>query len=866
MRAAVIAVLCLLSSGSADAGEAALRGACLSLRVGPTVGNLPGTGLATSHLATPDGKWGFPLNLLTNDGVRIFNRELRPESTEAQAFAADYVTMDAAGEIAQYGRVLLNTLVPPDADGDGIPDFFSGSDSGTIDFSGALDVEWPMELFASVTGRASRSAGSLSGSATFAVSVMGQPIVQYAGPVDIITVEGTLHYEHAASQHLPAFRNSPASVAIANGGAATITARLANTAALTVQIRRFDGERPASGSLFFEIIDQNTLGFSAGELFSEGEIRFIEPFKLARSGNVYKGTFRFKDGDPSTPWPDFALYALSLTDVNDADADGIPDLSDVVADPPTYDWVLADREVSTGPTPAISIASASPSVLGDFVVRATTSSGVSTSASAQIAINELLWAKKAGSAGYDFPRWAILTPDRRVLMAATIQPIAVDGLFTEAGVIIEYDRSGAATTKGSLFSPLFAIPERVCLHANGDVTAAGRYAGSLQCGAIYIPSNGSTNGFLARFNSSGEAVSVRTFQKAPVAALAKDGEENLLVAGICEAGAIVGGISLRETGIFVARLSPSGEAVWARAIGAEEPGVGDIMADSRGDVVVTGGFYGQDGGGYSRQIYATKFSASGELLWSVAAGGNGGDYGLRLAPASDGDIYLAAATESSWMRFNGVQLPEFPMTGRVGLFKLDAEGRLRWARFPHSAGYLEPRVLGLRWMPGKGPLMIVAAQPGALSLGHATLAVPAGSAVCIAHLTDDGHTAFLQSLPIPAMSTVAADCDEFGEVALTLGLEREVEIGGIIYEPQLTDALTLYFGKPLRLRAVATGSSMRVAWPRTWPDAWLESCDDLNRGDWAARTRRAPARHFDSVFEEESNSPARFYRLKRPPP
>lgn len=866
MFRAIIAAVCLAMTPLVEAGEAQVMGACLSLRVGPAVGNIPGTGLATNHLATPDGQLGFPQNVITNNGVRIFNRELRAESPEARAFAADYVTLDATGAVNQFGSVVLNTLAPPDSNGDGIPDLFTESVAGTMDFWGLLSVEWPLPVNADVTGRATRGAGSLSGDANFAVSVTGQPVVQYIGPFDIITLDGAIRYEHAAAQNEPTFRNPPADVAVVSGGAMTITTRLANTASLTVNIRRVEGIEAASGTMFFEIIDEDTLEFAAGELFSEGRNRFIESFKLVRCGNLYKGTFALKDGDPSTPWADFALYAVALKDTNDADGDGIPDISDRVAAPVTYDWILADRELSAGSAAAMSVESVSPALGGDFFARARTGSGVSTSAPAQIAINELLWAKKAGGAGYDFPRFAMLTPERHVLVAATIQPIAGNRTVTETGAIVDYDREGAARTIGSLFSPTFAIPERLCSHANGDVTAVGRYAGSLQCGATYIPSNGSTNGFVARFSQAGEARWTKTFPSAQALAVARDGDDNYFVSGVCEAGAAVGGIVLPESGIFVAGLSPAGDAIWASGTALLEPGVGDVAIDARGNVVVTGGCYAEDGGGYSRQIFVAKYSAAGEPIWSRKAGGNGTDYGARLAAGNDGEVFLAAAAESSWFRFDGIELPGFGPSNRIGLFKLNAEGRLAWARFAGADIYFESRVYGLRWFAGQGPLLIGAAPPGTMSFGDATLTAASWNPVFIAQVTEDGHTAALQSVPVPTLTTVAADCDELGELALTLRLEREVEIGGAIFSPQLTDALTLYYGKPLKVRAAQSGPSARIAWPRTWPDSWLESCEDLNRKDWIARTRGGAASHFDFTFEDERNSAARFYRLKRPGP
>ncbi|MBI2928593.1 MAG: hypothetical protein HYY24_23235 [Verrucomicrobia bacterium] len=44
--------------------------------------------------------------------------------------------------------------------------------------------------------------------------------------------------------------------------------------------------------------------------------------------NYFSLFFHFQDGDPNTAYPDYDFYFLLITDPNDTDSDGIPDLSD----------------------------------------------------------------------------------------------------------------------------------------------------------------------------------------------------------------------------------------------------------------------------------------------------------------------------------------------------------------------------------------------------------------------------------------------------------------------------------------------------------------------------------------------------------
>lgn len=51
-------------------------------------------------------------------------------------------------------------------------------------------------------------------------------------------------------------------------------------------------------------------------------------FRDPRAATNYAGYFDFEDGEPATPEPDYLTWIWTVTDSNDLDHDGIPDLSD----------------------------------------------------------------------------------------------------------------------------------------------------------------------------------------------------------------------------------------------------------------------------------------------------------------------------------------------------------------------------------------------------------------------------------------------------------------------------------------------------------------------------------------------------------
>jgi hypothetical protein len=94
------------------------------------------------------------------------------------------------------------------------------------------------------------------------------------------------------------------------------------------------------GQANLKVINQDELQLSQLRFSSEandnlGEDEVEEgPFTLKRKGNRYAGKITYKDGTKFTPWPDYLTDIVEVTDLNDSDGDGIPDLTDSLDQPP----------------------------------------------------------------------------------------------------------------------------------------------------------------------------------------------------------------------------------------------------------------------------------------------------------------------------------------------------------------------------------------------------------------------------------------------------------------------------------------------------------------------------------------------------
>ena len=138
-------------------------------------------------------------------------------------------------------------------------------------------------------------------------------------------------------------------------------------------------------------------------------------------------------------------------------------------------------------------------------------------------------------------------------------------------------------------------------------------------------------------------------------ALAVDASGNVVVAGRMVGSMAFGSTVLASGGgldVFVAKLSPDGDPVWARSFGdaAEQQAFG-VAVDAAGNVLLTGVFAGTiDFGGGAGSVHTSaglvdafvvKLSGStGNHVWSRAAGGTLDQAGLAVATDDQGNVFV----------------------------------------------------------------------------------------------------------------------------------------------------------------------------------------------------------------------------------
>ena len=172
--------------------------------------------------------------------------------------------------------------------------------------------------------------------------------------------------------------------------------------------------------------------------------------------------------------------------------------------------------------------------------------------------------------------------------------------------------------------------------------------------------------------------------------IAVDGAGNVYVTGQFQGYATFGSHSLSSSGgydIFVAKLSPNGNWLWAVKAGgtsSNDRGYG-IAVDGAGNAYVTG--YFQDtatfgshslssSGGYD--IFVAKLSPEGIWVWAINPGGTGNSYGYSIALDGAGNVYATGEFRGT-VTFGSSTLTVNSSSTNILIVKLDASGNWLWA-------------------------------------------------------------------------------------------------------------------------------------------------------------------------------------------
>ncbi|MEX2245187.1 MAG: hypothetical protein WEC75_00715 [Dehalococcoidia bacterium] len=317
-----------------------------------------------------------------------------------------------------------------------------------------------------------------------------------------------------------------------------------------------------------------------------------------------------------------------------------------------------------------------------------------------------LWSQRFGD-GDEQRAYAMATDSTgNVIVIGSVRGTADfgGGSLTSAGAedifIAKFDDEG-----NHLWSKIFGdatdlqISTTVAVDASDNVVLAGPMAGSVDFGGGARVSAGSTDLFIAKFDSAGSHLWSERFgdedQQFGVHT-AIDASGDILLAGTFAGALDLGGGPLTSSGSFdgyAAKLDGSGDHIWSRQFGDwDTQHATSIAVDGANNVVLTGHFRGtvDFGGGLltsagDYDVFLVKLDRSGDHVWSKRFG----DYNLQGALDVAADVFGNVVVIPHV--FGTADFGEGPLTSAgsfdVALARFDPAGHDVWSKLFGDASW-----------------------------------------------------------------------------------------------------------------------------------------------------------------------------------
>jgi hypothetical protein len=286
----------------------------------------------------------------------------------------------------------------------------------------------------------------------------------------------------------------------------------------------------------------------------------------------------------------------------------------------------------------------------------------------------LLWSKQIGTTSYDFAVSVATDVDGSVVITG-----ATDGsLFgtnpgTREPFLAKYDASGTLLWSQQIRTQT-SWSNSVAIDQIGNVYISGR-----TCCGLFETFAHLGGAFLFKYDPSGNLLWFRQLDSDSdegSTSVAVDHAGNAFVTGWTFGSLGDGANDSNDQDVFLAKYDASGARLWTRQFGSQLDESGhDVAVDADGNAFITGGEPGSFGG----SSFLTKLDPSGNLLWSRQIGTANDDESTTVTVDAFGDVYISGYT--------GGNLGAIGAGGRdVFLSKFSASGDLLWIQQIGTAG------------------------------------------------------------------------------------------------------------------------------------------------------------------------------------
>ncbi|MDB4797195.1 immunoglobulin domain-containing protein, partial [bacterium] len=298
-----------------------------SIYLGEVTASFADIGKVDLVFTTPDGSGSkFPLFQDLGNSM-LFSGEARPVSTGSRSFETDYAMYShLAGQWIEYGRAVLD-LPNSDSDKNGLFDIIQYNKSAKFSTTGTGYVHAPAPETTKLTGTFSRSKNNY----------MGDYSVYVASTKRTLRGKWAIYYLYGDAKYT---RGSP------------------NVIDFNFKFSDFSGTVTSlkAGSQFV-VRNQNEIRLPHFIVTSSNNTTYktSKEVTFRRSGKRYIANVEVDDGLIGTSWVDYKHLVLEIVDNNDTDNDGIPDLSDNLAQPPAITSQPKSKEAKVGDSVTFSV-------------------------------------------------------------------------------------------------------------------------------------------------------------------------------------------------------------------------------------------------------------------------------------------------------------------------------------------------------------------------------------------------------------------------------------------------------------------------------------------------------------------------------
>jgi hypothetical protein len=313
-----------------------------------------------------------------------------------------------------------------------------------------------------------------------------------------------------------------------------------------------------------------------------------------------------------------------------------------------------------------------------------------------------VWAIKIGAADYDYIQKIITDPDGNVIITGyfygetQIGPDHYTSFGSQDIFIAKFNAEGAFLWSLRAGGQSADYITGLASDADQNLLIAGYFYDAIIFGDTTLISSGSSDIFLAKFNSDGElhwATTAGGYSSDQCRSVSCDPEDNILISGSFYYDISLGDTTLstlNPVGVVVARYLPDGRLDRAFQLNGTYLSTENyVAADQDGGFFLTGNFselihfgcHTFDAGEFNQDIYIAKYGTACENLWARQAYSASSDQVMGIDIGPDNNAYITGHYLDT-VQFEQISLPYTLCCGSREIFivKYNPWGGVLWGQ------------------------------------------------------------------------------------------------------------------------------------------------------------------------------------------